>query len=1173
MSLKKFFILFYLFFIPFQLYATTYVIEASDTNTNNFTKTNGYWYSQNHSALGIYYDFIITFADNSETQSALWRKSTSFSTGKYEVFVSIPHLSSSYDPTGSADNYQNNFYPTQNATYEIYDGTNYKGSKKISHYVSTTKWISLGEYTFNNYPQIKLSDRTNSTEQSQKKSIIFSAIKLESVTTPINGVCGSANGETFAYNVTNYSGFTSCSVGSQSGFSFPSQGSSDNWTCIGTDGGSNASCSASRDSAPIVDSPINGQCGDANGRVYGVDNFNYGIYQQCSYGSSNNISYPNLGETKSWTCIGSNGGTNSSCSTSRDANPENTNNNITLKTCSIVDNNEPWNCLVEQNTFEVTDTVHAWADLRDLTEGTHHLEFIFTNNEKNVIEKFEKTFNAINNNWYRYYYYISNKQSGNWKIQIYLNGVKVKESLFTINSISNEFPKLDNVSGNVDSNGNLTVSFSPSDSENGTMGANIYLSHANNIGSYQFASKKNYSPSNFTGVTTRTISYTKNELENLGITNGKIFKIRVNLFDDYTNETIGYSNSISYNIKKSSNPVIAIDGLPDCVTYTNQQCLTTNTNVTLKFNISDIDNDFTNFRFSLGDSKETTYTENINAGNSVITKDVSYSSDDLNPCQEFEKYNGTCHKKYITITAATYNDGETQYTSEQFKKTFLLYDYSLSRKANNALEQEKIEQQIDSEQEKYNNINNEYLDVEKIYEETCLKTYSSKYDNVIWKLIEDDYRRIVNNSKIYNDSNEENTFSGIGNINDKHPYVIKVTFGKEHNYPAKVEIDYNIIGYPLENGEHRHKDAIAYNYTHKEYLKSAFIHQIIADNFDEGICLNISNTSQMFSSASSVEELALQIENYNQLDHGLYPAGFFQVAQDIANGTEAKVAKEIIFDTFATLDVDTSVFLMLRENRLTQLYFEFINEEDYLSQYEKDIRWSFYHFTKWNEEEDYHFPNKLYYLSLLKTEYDKKFAKVIINLAIDLFIDTIALGGVEKVEAFTYAKTTINAGKKLTDIARNVKNTKSKTTRILNKTIMGSRLKGVSDLARNGIKKHKDWANHAIYDRIHGKTHEHEFSIDIPDVKRSELPYRIPDTQKSFRLDAIKFDKKNNQIIIRELKPNNKNAENKGKRQLENSKVIIEYLARSGKIPPKSGFAPDDFKTAEIILGKVDTYD
>jgi hypothetical protein len=65
---------------------------------------------------------------------------------------------------------------------------------------------------------------------------------------PVNGVCGSANGHTYLYNETGYTPYTQCSAGSTNNATFPNAGQTVSWLCLGTNGGANVSCSASRQS-------------------------------------------------------------------------------------------------------------------------------------------------------------------------------------------------------------------------------------------------------------------------------------------------------------------------------------------------------------------------------------------------------------------------------------------------------------------------------------------------------------------------------------------------------------------------------------------------------------------------------------------------------------------------------------------------------------------------------------------------------------------------------------------------------------------------------------------------------------------------------------------------------------------------------------------------------------
>jgi len=122
----------------------------------------------------------------------------------------------------------------------------------------------------------------------------------------VDGVCGSAN-KTYAYDVTSYGSDTFCTAGSSSPAtpSFPAQGGSTSWTCVGQNGGTTASCSASRNNAPV-----NGVCGTSNNsNFYSAPSTNL-----CSVGTASSVS----GEGPwSWTCAGIYSGTTASCTANK----------------------------------------------------------------------------------------------------------------------------------------------------------------------------------------------------------------------------------------------------------------------------------------------------------------------------------------------------------------------------------------------------------------------------------------------------------------------------------------------------------------------------------------------------------------------------------------------------------------------------------------------------------------------------------------------------------------------------------------------------------------------------------------------------------------------------------------------------------------------------------------
>ncbi|MDD4409200.1 MAG: hypothetical protein PHW52_00930, partial [Candidatus Pacebacteria bacterium] len=123
---------------------------------------------------------------------------------------------------------------------------------------------------------------------------------------PINGQCGPSNGGTFSSAPT--SGL--CNSGTST--SPRLSGSSWIWSCVGSNGGLNANCSANKSA-----SPINGQCGSSNGGTFSSAPTS-GL---CNSGTSTS---PYLsGSRWIWSCTGSNGGSTASCYANKSASPIN----------------------------------------------------------------------------------------------------------------------------------------------------------------------------------------------------------------------------------------------------------------------------------------------------------------------------------------------------------------------------------------------------------------------------------------------------------------------------------------------------------------------------------------------------------------------------------------------------------------------------------------------------------------------------------------------------------------------------------------------------------------------------------------------------------------------------------------------------------------------------------
>jgi len=120
---------------------------------------------------------------------------------------------------------------------------------------------------------------------------------------PVNGACGTAN-KTYAYNVSAYSPDTFCTAGTTNPTTptFPAQGGSTNWTCVGLNTGTTANCTASRNNAPIA-----GACGTKNGKYATTTPTGT---QACATGTITGMT-----GSYSWTCAGANGGDSPSCAT------------------------------------------------------------------------------------------------------------------------------------------------------------------------------------------------------------------------------------------------------------------------------------------------------------------------------------------------------------------------------------------------------------------------------------------------------------------------------------------------------------------------------------------------------------------------------------------------------------------------------------------------------------------------------------------------------------------------------------------------------------------------------------------------------------------------------------------------------------------------------------------
>jgi hypothetical protein len=98
---------------------------------------------------------------------------------------------------------------------------------------------------------------------------------------PVTGVCGAA-ATAYSYSASAYSGaLCSTGIASPASPAFPAVGSSSSWSCLGTNGGSSPSCTASRNNPlPLVNSAhTEAECVTAGGTVVVSDV----SYSQCKF--------------------------------------------------------------------------------------------------------------------------------------------------------------------------------------------------------------------------------------------------------------------------------------------------------------------------------------------------------------------------------------------------------------------------------------------------------------------------------------------------------------------------------------------------------------------------------------------------------------------------------------------------------------------------------------------------------------------------------------------------------------------------------------------------------------------------------------------------------------------------------------------------------------------------
>ncbi|MFC1609279.1 hypothetical protein ACFL3M_03775, partial [Patescibacteria group bacterium] len=149
-------------------------------------------------------------------------------------------------------------------------------------------------------------------------------VDVNVVKAPVHGTCNSTVAKTYASSATTWSPGVFCTSGTPIPTSpaFPAQGATTSWTCSGANGGSNDTCSASREAVLV---PRDGVCNSTVAKTYLYEDTGFSPGSYCTVGLPDPAipAFPDPGATTTWTCKGVNGGSDSipPCNASRNGAP------------------------------------------------------------------------------------------------------------------------------------------------------------------------------------------------------------------------------------------------------------------------------------------------------------------------------------------------------------------------------------------------------------------------------------------------------------------------------------------------------------------------------------------------------------------------------------------------------------------------------------------------------------------------------------------------------------------------------------------------------------------------------------------------------------------------------------------------------------------------------------
>ena len=102
-----------------------------------------------------------------------------------------------------------------------------------------------------------------------------------------------------------------------------------------------------------------------------------------------------------------------------------------LKTCSSVDENDAYECLVEADNFNFNDDIYSWVQFNNLEQGEYKIKWVFSNGDLTQIieDEIKKDFDG---GFYNQVTSFERRDLGEWNVEIFLDEESVGEVKFIV---------------------------------------------------------------------------------------------------------------------------------------------------------------------------------------------------------------------------------------------------------------------------------------------------------------------------------------------------------------------------------------------------------------------------------------------------------------------------------------------------------------------------------------------------------------------------------------------------------------------------------------------------------------------------------------------------------------------------------------------------------------------